>query len=75
MSAMHTIHGPGGTGKTLLYQCLLNSCEILEFDVVSVAWTGIAAMLLPNGRIYSIHSKFKLPLNLHEQFSIWFESW
>jgi len=58
------IDGPGGTGKIFLYQCLLNSCALLGFDVIPVAWAGIAAMLLPNGR--TVHSKFKLPLNLHE---------
>jgi hypothetical protein len=35
------------------------------FDVISVAWTGIAAMLLPNAR--TVHSYFELPLNLHKQ--------
>lgn len=35
-----------------------------SIEVISVAWTGIAAMLLPNGR--TAHSRFKLPLNLHE---------
>jgi len=58
------IDGSGGAGRTFLYQCLINSCALLGFDVVSVAWTGIAAMLLSNGR--TVHSKFKLPLNLHE---------
>lgn len=33
-------------------------------QVIAVAWTGIAAMLLPHGR--TVHSRFKLPLNLHE---------
>jgi len=32
-------------------------------QVISVAWIGIAAMLL-HGR--TVHSRFKLPLNLHE---------
>ncbi|XP_054259294.1 ATP-dependent DNA helicase pif1-like [Macrosteles quadrilineatus] len=32
--------------------------------IISVAWTGIAAMLLPFGR--TVHSRFKLPLNLNE---------
>jgi len=58
------LDGPGGTGKTFVYQCLIHSCTQLGEQVVSVAWTGIAAMLLPHGR--TVHSCFKLPLNLHE---------
>jgi len=58
------LDGPGGTGKTFVYQCLIHSCTQLGKDVVSVAWTGIATMLLPHGR--TVHSSFKLPLNLHE---------
>ena len=35
-----------------------------NFEVIAVASKGIAAMLLPKGR--TVHSRFKLPLNLHE---------
>ena len=58
------IDGPGGTGKTFVYRCLISLCMLHNFEVISVAWTGIAAMLLPKGR--TVHSRFKLPLNLHE---------
>jgi len=58
------IDGPGGTGKTYVYRCLIQTCINLGMQVISVAWTGIAAMLLPHGR--TVHSRFKLPLNLHE---------
>lgn len=58
------IDGPGGTGKTFVYRCLISLCTLHDFAVISVAWTGIAAMLLPEGR--TVHSRFKLPLNLHE---------
>jgi len=58
------IDGPDGTGKTYVYRCLIQSCINLGMQVISVAWTGIAAMLLPHGR--TVHSRFKLPLNLHE---------
>lgn len=63
-SNAYFIDGPGGTGKTFVYQCLIQKCFDLGLEVISVAWTGIAAMLLPNGR--TVHSKFKLPLILHE---------
>lgn len=58
------LDGPGGTGKTIVYQCLILLCAQLKKEVISVAWTGIAAMLLLHGR--TVHSRFKLPLNLHE---------
>jgi len=58
------IDGPGGTDEKFVYQCLINSCMSVGIEVISVAWTGIAAMLLPNGR--TVHSRMKLPLNLHE---------
>jgi len=49
------------TGKTFVYKCL-NNCIEMGYDVIPVAWTGIAAMLLPGGR--TVHSRFKLPLIL-----------
>lgn len=56
------IDGPGGTGKTFVYKCLINSRIEMGYDVIPVAWTGIAAMLLPGGR--TVHSRFRLPLIL-----------
>lgn len=54
------IDGPGGSGKTFVYKTL---CHILRGEnkvVIPVAWTGIAANLLPGGR--TSHSIFKLPV-------------
>ncbi|KAL4101157.1 hypothetical protein QTP88_021177 [Uroleucon formosanum] len=56
------IDGPGGTGKTFVYKCLINSRIEMGYDVIPVAWTGIEAMLLPGGR--TVHSRFRLPLIL-----------
>ncbi|XP_025407162.1 uncharacterized protein LOC112681109, partial [Sipha flava] len=56
------IDGPGGTEKTFVYKCLINSCIEMGYDVIPVACTGIAAILLPGGR--TLHSRFKLPLIL-----------
>jgi len=58
------IDGPGGTVKTFVYRCLIYSCILRSIGVISLAWTGIAAMLLPHGR--TAHSGMKSPLNLHE---------
>jgi len=52
------IDGPGGTGKTYLYNCLYDILVGQRKKVVCVAWTGIAANLLPGGR--TANSTFKL---------------
>jgi hypothetical protein len=57
------IDGPEGSGKTFLYRALNQMCESREDCVcLNVAWTGIAANLLVDGR--TCHSAFKLPLDL-----------
>ncbi|EFA12009.1 hypothetical protein TcasGA2_TC016134 [Tribolium castaneum] len=57
------IDGPGGTGKTYLYNIILRIVkDILKKNYLAVAWTGIAATLLLQGR--TVHSTFRLPLRL-----------
>lgn len=61
---LFSIDGPGGTGKTYVYNTLMH---ILRGDgkiVIPVASTGIAATLLRGGR--TAHSRFKLPVPLNE---------
>ncbi|CAF4493388.1 unnamed protein product [Rotaria sp. Silwood2] len=58
------IDGPGGTGKTHLYNTLCRLFKGQGVRVLAVAWTGIAANLLPEGR--TAHSHFKLPVPLLE---------
>ena len=58
------LQGPGGTGKTFLYKSICHHFRAKGKTVLCVASTGIAALLLPNGR--TSHSQFKIPLNLHE---------
>ncbi len=58
------IDGPGGTGKTHLYNTLCHLFKGQGVCVLTVAWTGIAANLLPDGR--TVHSRFKLPVPLLE---------
>ncbi|KAK6023902.1 hypothetical protein OSTOST_10298 [Ostertagia ostertagi] len=52
------IDGPGGSGKTYLYNTVYNIAVGRRRQVVCVAWTGIAANLLPGGR--TVNSVFKL---------------
>jgi hypothetical protein len=58
------LHGPGGTGKTYVYNTL---CYFLRGQgkiVVCVASSGIASLLLMGGR--TSHSTFKIPIEIHE---------
>ncbi|KAK9873683.1 hypothetical protein WA026_023683 [Henosepilachna vigintioctopunctata] len=56
------LQGSGGTGKTYLYNTLISTLTSQDIPVIAVAFTGIAALLLKNGR--TAHSAFRLPLNL-----------
>jgi hypothetical protein len=58
------LDGPGGSGKTFLYNTLMSVLRGQGKIVISVASTGIAATLLAGGRTY--HSQFKLPIPLKE---------
>jgi ATP-dependent DNA helicase PIF1 len=56
------IDGPGGTGKTHLYKCILAHYRSQQSIVVAVASSGIASLLLPGGR--TAHSRFKIPIKV-----------
>ncbi|EGT54381.1 hypothetical protein CAEBREN_32751 [Caenorhabditis brenneri] len=44
------VDGPGGSGKTFVYNCLIHILNGMQKKVASLAWVGIASALLPNGR-------------------------
>ena len=50
------IDGPGGTGKTFIYKTLYNMFKLRNKQVCNMAFTGIAATLLPNGKKLIKHS-------------------
>ncbi len=54
------VDGPGGTGKTFLYSCLLSTVRAQGQVAIVVASSGIAALLLDGGR--TAHSRFKIPV-------------
>jgi hypothetical protein len=54
------LDGPGGSGKTMVYNTLIAHCRSQGVLVASTAWTGIAATLLAGGR--TVHNLFKLPV-------------
>ena len=65
--AGHTffLNGPGGTGKTFVYNTVCNVVRSNGQIVLCVASSGIAALLLCGGR--TAHSMFKIPILLHEE--------
>jgi ATP-dependent DNA helicase PIF1 len=54
------LHGYGGTGKTYIWKTLATALRSKQQIVLTVATSGIAALLLPGGR--TAHSKFKIPV-------------
>ena len=60
---IYFIDGPGGLGKTFLYKTLIHYYISLNKKTLSMAWTGIASILLPKGM--TSHRTFRLPLDLN----------
>lgn len=58
------LNGPGGTGKTFVYNTVCAKIRSLAKIVLCVASSGIAALLLSGG--CTAHSHFKIPLNLSD---------
>jgi DNA replication protein DnaC len=58
------LNGPGGTGKTHVYNTLCYALHAEGIIVLCVASSGIAALLLLGGR--TSHSTFKIPITLWE---------
>ena len=56
------IDGPGGTRKTFLYTTIVHVLLGMHKKVLTVAFTGLAAILLPDGK--TCHIAFRLPLNI-----------
>uniref|UniRef100_A0AC34FHG3 ATP-dependent DNA helicase n=1 Tax=Panagrolaimus sp. ES5 TaxID=591445 RepID=A0AC34FHG3_9BILA len=59
------LQGSGGTGKTFLYNNLINYCKAHGKKVVACASTGIAATLLKNGM--TAHSAFFIPNDIDHE--------
>jgi hypothetical protein len=52
------VDGRGGTGKTFLYKAICSLVRSLGKIVIPVAWSGIAAILMPGGQ--TCHARFGL---------------
>ncbi|KAK9750512.1 hypothetical protein RND81_02G202000 [Saponaria officinalis] len=61
------VDGPGGTGKTYLYNALYAELRLMGKIVLPTATSGIAAANIPSGR--TTHSRFKLPIDLEISLS------
>ncbi len=57
------IFGAGGTGKTFLYNTIIDKVRSLGKCVISMASSGVAALLLNHGR--TAHSSLKIPLKVN----------
>ena len=58
------LDGPGGTGKTFLYNALLAAVRSRGWVALACASSGLAAQNMSGGK--TAHSTFKIPLLLNE---------
>ncbi|PNX74041.1 ATP-dependent DNA helicase PIF1, partial [Trifolium pratense] len=58
------LYGYGGTGKTFIWRAMSAAIRSRGEIVLTVASSGIAALLIPGGR--TAHSRFCIPLNVDE---------
>jgi hypothetical protein len=58
------VSGYGGTGKTFLWGAVVAWLRAHQKIVLTVASSGVAALLLPGGR--TAHSRFKIPCDLDD---------
>jgi ATP-dependent DNA helicase PIF1 len=58
------VFGHGGTGKTYLLNTIVYYLRAHKKIVLTIASSGVASLILPNGR--TAHSKFKIPIDIDE---------
>jgi RecG-like helicase len=58
------VSGHGGTGKTFLWTAIVAYLRAQTKIVLTVASSGVASLLLPNGR--TAHSRFRIPVDIDE---------
>jgi hypothetical protein len=56
------VDGPGGTGKTFLFNAMLDSVRRSQGIAIAVAASGTATLLLKGGK--TAHSAFKIPMEV-----------
>lgn len=58
------VSGHGGTGKTFSWNTIVSYLRAQRKIVLTVASSGVASLLLPNG--CTAHSRFKIPIDIDE---------
>ena len=58
------VQGAAGSRKTFVYNTLYYSATLRSLPVLCVASSGLAALLLPNGK--TAHSTLKIPITINE---------
>jgi len=58
------LSGHGGTGKIFLWKAIVSYLRARKKIVLTVASSGVASLLLPNGR--TAHSRFRIPIDLDQ---------
>jgi len=58
------LHGYGGTGKTFIWRALSSAIRSRGEIILTVASSGIAALLIPGGR--TTHSRFGIPITIDQ---------
>jgi DNA replication protein DnaC len=58
------VDGPGGTGKTFLYMCLIATVHLDGLIAVVIATSRIAASIMSGGR--TAHLVFKIPIKISD---------
>ena len=67
----HFLEAPGGTGKTFTVNAIINAVRAQGKIVIPVASSGLAALLLPDGR--TAHSRFKIPIEITNDSKCWID--
>jgi hypothetical protein len=58
------VSGHDGTGKTFLWNSIGSYLRAQKKFILTVASSGVASLLLPNGR--TTHSRFRIPIDVDE---------
>ncbi|XP_075663183.1 uncharacterized protein LOC142632710 [Castanea sativa] len=61
---MFFVYGHGGMGKTYLYRTIMSGVRSKGKIALAIASSGIAALLLPGGRI--AHLRFHIPIDVND---------
>ena len=68
-AAVFFVDGPGGSGKSFLFEAFLHYVRGRGQMAVACAWSGLAATLLPGGR--TCHARFGFPVPLPREDVPW----